>query len=194
MPGHRSMEPEPIDASELRGEHKTLRRTHHMMHLFGRIGFTQVEAALLMAQMPGWFKLAFSLVAGYFLDIGWRLFGDKYARRLATGCAGVARLRLSMLERDMPLWLNSPMQSLVTENGRVTGAVVEKEGRALRIQARKAVVLAAGGFEHNQEMREQYLPKPTDSSWSAGVRENTGDAIREGIRLGAQMHRLDEAW
>jgi 3-oxosteroid 1-dehydrogenase len=193
-PGHRSMEPETIDASELRGEHKTLRRTHHMMHLFGRIGFTQVEAALLMAQMPGWFKLASSLVASYLLDIRWRLFGDKYARRLATGCAGVARLRLSMLERGMPLWLQTPMQSLVTEDGRVVGAVVEKEGKTLRIQARKAVVLAAGGFEHNQEMREQYLPKPTNHEWSGGTHDNTGDAIKEGLRLGAKMHLMDGAW
>ncbi|MCZ6830840.1 MAG: FAD-dependent oxidoreductase [Gammaproteobacteria bacterium] len=194
MPGHRSMEPEPINASELRGEHKTLRRTHHMMHLFGRIGFTQVEAALLMAQQPGWFKLAFSLVAGYFLDIGWRLFGDKYARRLATGCAGVARLRLSMLERELPLWLNTAMCSLITEDARVVGAVVEKEGKTLRIQARKGVVLAAGGFEHNQEMREKYLPKPTDHTWSGGTLDNTGDAISEGLRLGAKMHMLDGAW
>ncbi len=194
MSGHRSMEPEPIDASELRGEHKTLRRTHHMMHLFGRIGFTQVEAALLMAQMPGWFKLAFTLVAGYFLDIGWRLFGDKYARRLATGCAGVARLRLSMLDRDIPLWLSSSMQSLITEGGRVVGALVEKEGKTLRIQARKGVVLAAGGFEHNQAMRETYLPKPTDHNWSGGTPDNTGDAIKEGLLLGAKMHQMDGAW
>ncbi|MCX2981634.1 FAD-dependent oxidoreductase [Halieaceae bacterium IMCC14734] len=194
MPGHRSMEPETINASELRGEHKRLRRTHHMMHLFGLIGFTQVEAALLMAQMPGWFSLAFKLIAGYILDIPWRLFGDKYARRLATGCAGVARLRLSMLDRDMPLWLNSPMQSLITEDGRVVGAVVERDGKTVRVQARKAVILAAGGFEHNQEMREKYLPQPTDHRWSGGAPENVGDAINEGLRLGAKMHMLDSAW
>ena len=195
MPGHRSMEPEPLDADKLGAHAKTLRRTHHMMHLFGRIGFTQVEAALLMAQLPGWFSLAFKLVASYVLDIRWRLFGDKYARRLATGCAGVARLRLSMLDRDMPLWLNTAMQSLRTdESGRVVGAVVEREGQTLRIQARKAVVLAAGGFEHNQAMREQYLPKPTDRQWSGGNLDNIGDAIREGIRLGAKMAQMDGAW
>jgi 3-oxosteroid 1-dehydrogenase len=69
-----------------------------------------------------------------------------------------------------------------------------RNGKPLRIQARKAVILAAGGFEHNQEMREKYLPKPTDHSWSAGTKDNTGDAILEGMRLGAKMHRLNEAW
>jgi 3-oxosteroid 1-dehydrogenase len=194
MPGHRSMEPETIDASELGAEAKRLRRTHPMMHLFGLIGITQVEAALLMAQLPGWAFTTFKLLAGYLLDIPWRLFGDRYARRLATGCAGVARLRLSMMERDMPLWLNTSLQSLITEEGRVVGAVVLRNGESQRIRARRGVVLAAGGFEHNQEMREQYLPRPTNSAWSAGTRDNTGDAIREGLRLGARMHMLDSAW
>jgi 3-oxosteroid 1-dehydrogenase len=194
MPGHRSMEPEPIDADALGNEYRQLRRSHHMMHLAGRIPFTQVEAALLMAQLPGWIKFTFGLVMKYVLDISWRLFGDKYARRLTTGCAGVARLRVSMQDRNMPLWLNTSMKSLITEDGRVIGAVIERDGKAMRVQARKAVVLAAGGFEHNQDMREQYLPKPTNHLWSGGSQDNTGDAIREGIRLGAKLAQMDGAW
>ncbi len=195
MAGHRSMEPETINANELGKEFRQLRRTHPMMHLGGLIGITQVEAALLVAQLPGWLGAAAKMVAKYILDIPWRLFGDRYDRRLATGCAGVARLRRSMQDRDMPLWLNAPMQSLLTDGaGRVIGAVVDRDGKPLRVQARKGLVLAAGGFEHNQEMREQYLPKPTNRFWSAGVKENTGDAIREGLRLGAKMHMINSAW
>ncbi|MCB1844360.1 MAG: FAD-dependent oxidoreductase, partial [Halioglobus sp.] len=193
MQGHRSMEPETIDADQLGEEWRRLRRTHPMMHLGGLIGFTQVEAALLIGQQPGWWKTAVKLVFDYLTDIPWRL-KDKYARRLATGCAGVARLRASMLDRDIPLWLNTAMTRVVDENGKVVGIEVTRNGKPLRIQARKAVVLAAGGLEHNQAMREQYLPKPTNHAWSAGTLDNTGDAIREGIRLGAKMHRLNEAW
>jgi len=193
MEGHRSMEPETINADELGEEWKRLRRTHPMMHLAGVIGFTQVEAAILIGQQPGWWKIAVKLLADYVLDIPWRL-KDRFHRRLATGCAGVARLRASMLDRDIPLWQNTAMTSVVEKNGKVVGLEVMRNGKPLRIQARKAVIMAAGGFEHNQEMREQYLPKPTDHRWSAGTRDNTGDAIREGIRLGAKMHRLDEAW
>jgi 3-oxosteroid 1-dehydrogenase len=193
MEGHRSMEPETIDAHELGEEWRRLRRTHPMMHLGGVIGFTQEEAALLIGQQPGWWKTALKLVSGYLLDLPWRL-RDRHARRLATGCAGVARLRASMLDRDMPLWLQAPMTRLLQAEGRVTGIEVEREGRTLRIQARRGVVLAAGGFEHNQAMRERYLPPPTSAAWSAGARDNTGDAIREGLRLGAKTHRMNEAW
>ena len=192
-PGHRSLEPAPLNLNELGEEWKNLRFTHHMMWLADRIGFTQVEAQLLMAQQPGWFKLAFSLVLKYILDIPWRLKSHK-SRRICTGCAGVARLRWSMLDRDMPLWLNSPMTGLIDEDGEVVGAVVEKDGKTLRVQARKGVILAAGGFERNQLMREKYLPKPTNKDWSGGCEGNTGDAINEGIRLGAKMHMLDSSW
>ncbi|MFU8763699.1 MAG: FAD-dependent oxidoreductase [Haliea sp.] len=193
MVGHRSMEPETFAASELGEEWRRLRRTHPMMHLGGLIGFTQVEAALLIGQQPGWWKTAVKLVASYLADIPWRL-RDKYHRRLATGCAGVARLRASMQDRDIPLWLNTPMTRVIDEDGAVLGIEVKRNGETLRIQARKGVVLAAGGFEHNQAMREQYLPQPTDHRWSAGTLDNTGDAILEGQRLGAKMHRLNEAW
>ena len=193
MAGHRSMEPETFNADRLGDEWRRLRRTHPMMHLMGLIGFTQVEAALLIGQQPGWWKTALKLVVDYVADIPWRL-KDKYARRLATGCAGVARLRASMQDRDIPLWLNTPMTRVVDEDGKVLGIEVMRNGKPLRIQARRGVVLAAGGFEHNQEMREKYLPKPTDHRWSAGTLDNTGDAINEGLRIGAKMHRLDEAW
>ncbi len=193
MHGHRSMEPETFNADELGEEWRRLRRTHPMMHLAGVIGFTQVEAGLLIGQQPGWWKTAVKLVLDYVLDIPWRL-KDRFARRLATGCAGVARLRASMQDRDIPLWQNTAMTKVVDVDGKVLGIEVMRDGKPLRIEARKAVILAAGGFEHNQEMREQYLPQPTDHRWSAGTKDNTGDAIREGIRLGAKMHRLNEAW
>jgi 3-oxosteroid 1-dehydrogenase len=193
MAGHRSMEPEPFPASELGEEWRNLRRTHQMMHLGGVIGITQIEAADMVVQAPGWWKFAAKLMLDYILDIPWRL-KDRFHRRLATGCAGVARLRASLQDRDIPVWLNTSMKKLVDEDGKVIGVEVVRDGKPLRIQARKAVVLAAGGFEHNQAMREQYLPKPTDHRWSAGTMDNTGDAILEGQRLGAKMHRLDEAW
>lgn len=191
--GHRSLEPEPLNENELGGERKNLRYTHHMMFLFNIIGFTQVEGQLLMAQMPGWFTLALKMVAKYILDIPWRLRSRK-ARRLTCGCAGVARLRVSMLDRDMPLWLNSPMSSLIEDGGHVVGAVVKKEGKILRVRARKGVILAAGGFEHNQAMREKYLPKPTNTEWTGGCPGNTGDTLNECLRLGAKTHMLDSSW
>ena len=193
--GHRSMEPEPINGSELGEDFGNLTLTHHMMRMFGHIHFTQVEAAMLTARTSGWLGLSAKLVAKWLLDVPWLVKWGGVARRLCTGSAGVARLYLSMKKRGIPLWLESPMQELLTDDsGAVVGAVVLRGGAATRVRARKGVVLAAGGFEHNQQMRDAYLPKPTNTEWSAGVRSNTGDAIREGMRLGAATRLMHGAW
>ncbi len=192
--GHRSMEPARFDSSLLGDDVKRLRPTHHMMRLFNRIYFTQVEAALLTVQAPGWVKLTMKLLASYYLDFLWLLRGHPRSRKICTGAAGVARLWYSLKERNIPLWTQTSMESLLDDNGKVIGAVIKKEGKTLRVQARKGVVLAAGGFERNQAMREQYLPAPTDASWSGGVATNTGDAIREGLRLGAATRLMSGAW
>ena len=191
--GNRSLEPVPINCSELGEDYKRMIYTHHMMRLFGLIHFTQVEAQILTVRMKGWLGITFRLIGQYLIDIPWRL-KTKISRRLCCGSAGVARLFLSTKKRDIPIWFESAFKDLIIEGGRVVGAVVEHEGKAKRIQARKGLILAAGGFEHNQQMREQYLPKPTNAEWSAGVRTNTGDAIRAGIKAGAQTSQMDGAW
>jgi 3-oxosteroid 1-dehydrogenase len=119
----------------------------------------------------------------------------KRSRRLACGCAGVARLRWSMLDRNMPLWLNTTMTELLADDsGRVTGAVVQRDGQRVVIRARRGVVLAAGGFEANQAMRDQYLPQPTDAAWTATPGVNNGEAIIEGMKLGAATRAMNGAW
>ena len=101
-----------------------LEETHHMMFMFDRIGITQVEAQVLTGQLKGWIGVTVKMLLNYAFDIPWRL-KEKRARRLTCGSAGVCRLRLSMADRDMPLWLSSPMQELITdESGKVLGAVV----------------------------------------------------------------------
>jgi len=110
------------------------------------------------------------------------------------GNALIGRLRRSLMGRDVQLWRESPVCELLSQEGRVTGVVAERGGKTLRIHARRAVVIAAGGFEHSQSMRERYLPGPTDARWSAASPANTGDLIAAAQRIGAATHLMDEAW
>jgi 3-oxosteroid 1-dehydrogenase len=64
----------------------------------------------------------------------------------------------------------------------------------VRIGARKGVILASGGFEHNQEMRQEYLPEGGHDDVSSGARSNTGDGIKAGLALGAAVELMDDAW
>ncbi|MDG2472552.1 MAG: FAD-binding protein [Pseudomonadales bacterium] len=192
--GHRSMEPAKLNLSDLGENWKKLRNTHHMMWLFNRVAYNQVEAGTLAARAPGWIKLAIKLMIQYISDIPW-LFKSPRSRLVACGMAGVGRLRLSMMDRDMPLWLNTELKELISDdNGKVIGALIERDGKTLHIEARKGVMLACGGFEHNQAMREKYLPQPTNSQWSAGHFGNTGDGIKAAEKVGAELTMMDGAW
>src|ERR1700761_443393 len=69
---------------------------------------------------------------------------------LVNGNALAARLLKTVLDRKIPLWPSTRAVSLLNEAGRVSGAIVEKDGKQLRIAARRGVVLAAGGFPHDE--------------------------------------------
>ena len=92
-------------------------------------------------------------------------------------------------KRDIDVALSTPVKELVfDEGGRVAGVVAEREGNSLRIRARKAVVLAAGGFEHNEQLRLQYLQaQPFHSICALG---NTGDGLLMGQKAGAGLWHM----
>jgi 3-oxosteroid 1-dehydrogenase len=120
-----------------------------------------------------------------------RLFGERIA---AIGQSLAARLRLAMRERGIPLWLDSPMAELLTDaDGSVTGALVERDGSKQRIGARRGVILASGGFDHDLAWRKEHQPV-VDQDWSFGNPASMGDGIRAGERVGAATELLDEAW
>jgi 3-oxosteroid 1-dehydrogenase len=120
-----------------------------------------------------------------------RAFGDRMA---AIGQSLAARLRLAMKDRGIPLWLASPMTELITDpDGIVVGAVVERDGHVMRIGARRGVVLATGGFDHDLAWRRQYLPV-LEKDWSFGNPVAMGDGIKAGEKVGGSTELLDEAW
>ncbi|WP_027502213.1 FAD-binding protein [Rhodococcus sp. UNC363MFTsu5.1] len=111
------------------------------------------------------------------------------------GRALIARLRLALKDAGVPLWLNTALQSLVTdESGSVVGVVAERNGAQVRIRARRGVLLASGGFEYNEEMRKRYLREGGKDNFSAAAVENTGDGIVAGEKLGAAVDLMDDAW
>ncbi|MDZ4264096.1 MAG: FAD-binding protein [Mycobacterium sp.] len=120
-----------------------------------------------------------------------RVFGDRMA---AIGQSLAARLRLAMKQQNIPLWLSSPMTELITDvDGAVVGAVVERGGRVVRIRARRGVVIASGGFDHDMQWRTEHLPE-VQKDWSFGNPAAMGDGIRAGEKVGGATELLDEAW
>jgi succinate dehydrogenase/fumarate reductase flavoprotein subunit len=95
------------------------------------------------------------------------------------------------------LWTGSPAKRLLTaERGggqrEVIGLVTEREGEVLAIRARRGVVVAAGGFERNAEMKTHFLRG--DSPYTLGAESNTGDGIHLGMDVGADLRNMNEVW
>ncbi|MFJ3838747.1 FAD-dependent oxidoreductase [Streptomyces sp. NPDC054904] len=114
---------------------------------------------------------------------------------LSLGEALIARMRLSLDRLGGDLWLSAPLTGLVTDDsGRVEGVRVVRAGREVTVRARGGVVLAAGGFSHDAELREKHLPAPTSTDWTHASEGQTGDALRLGEELGAATDLLDRVW
>ncbi len=194
-PGGRTMEPRLFDASLLGEEFANLRMAYTGTLLLGKASMTATDAHTMIAKEPGWMFKVMQTMGRYFLDLPWRL-KTKHDRMRGLGNAMGAGLRHALLVRKVPLWLNTPFESLVTDKatGRVTGIVVKRDGKTLTLTAKRGVVLGAGGFERNQAMRDQYLPKPNNAAWSATPPHNTGDTIRAAQAIGAKTDLMNWAW
>ena len=107
----------------------------------------------------------------------------------------ILKVLIDLGDGDPRVWTNAAMDDLIVEDGRVVGARVTRDGASLNVEARKGVLLAAGGFSHNADMRRQYsADQPNEAKWSIANAGDTGEVLQTAMRLGAKTDLLDEAW
>ncbi|NKY32564.1 3-oxosteroid 1-dehydrogenase [Nocardia speluncae] len=184
----RTVEPEPFDARTLGRELATMEPDYSKAprnFVLTQADFRQIHLGLRNPRAPlRAVRIGARWVAG-------RLRGRHL---LARGQALSAMLRLGMRDADVPLLLDTELVELRTTGERVTGVVIRSEGVDHAVTARHAVILACGGFEHNDIMRKQYQREPIGTEWTVGATANTGDGIRAGQAIGAATAFMDDAW
>ena len=117
----------------------------------------------------------------------------EYPHVKGSGAGGGARVFKIVHEhvkaRPIDVRFKATVQQLMT-NGRreVVGVRVAMPNRERCVKARKAVILACGGFEANEEMKRQYWQMAPVLPVMA--RSNTGDGIRMAQELGADLWHM----
>lgn len=184
--GGRSIVAAPFDGRKLGRHIKRLRPPLRTITLFGlMIGtgdelqhFFNATRSVKSAAVVG------RLLARYGRDVA--LHGR--AMRLTNGNALAGRLLRSALDKGVTLWEGAPALRLIEDDGRVTGAVLRRNGREIEVRAARGVVLAAGGFPRDPERTAALFPHVAAGGIhvSPAPEGNTGDGIRLGEAVGGR--------
>lgn len=185
--GGRSLDPLMFDGRLLGKKHfRELRDPLPEFLVLGGMMITMTDVKHLLAvtrSFTSW-REGMKLVLRYAGD---RLSGYHRGTRLVLGNALAARLFKSVLDRNIPYWLNAAPQRLhLSEGGPVEGIAVQHDGRTRNVRARRGVVIATGGFPWSSDLRTQLYPEPT-GPWSMSPQDNRGEGIELARTAGATL-------
>jgi 3-oxosteroid 1-dehydrogenase len=100
-----------------------------------------------------------------------------------------------IFDRNIEVRLDTRLNELVMSEGRVSGVRVSHFGRTYEIKALHGVVVCAGGFEWNQELRDRFFPVPGLTRHSSSPEDaNRGEALLAGLQIGAATEHTESGW
>jgi len=178
----RSLEPEIFDLKELGPWCELLRRSPvSELPIYPMEG---VKMALAKKSLQGFLTV---------MKVGLRISLMKMRKQelRASGMALQSRMLQAVLREGAEIRLNAPVRDLIEEGGRVAGVLTEKDGRPWRVRARDGVLINAGGFSHNEEMRAKYQPQPSTTKWTNSNPGDTGEMINVAMAHGASIDLTD---
>jgi len=118
----------------------------------------------------------------------YELLGKRIAEDLRSFGPGMmaAFVKAAVIDRKIPAYLETPVRALVADaDGAVIGVRAERSGKDFFVRARKAVILAVGGYDHNKEMACMFEEMP---DWNAVFPAYLdGDHMVMGPELGAAI-------
>jgi 3-oxosteroid 1-dehydrogenase len=118
--------------------------------------------------------------------------GDAFAQ----GPVLVGALEEGVKAAGGEILVNAPAKRLIVRPGdganEVIGVEAEIDGATVRIRANQGVVLAAGGFDWDPELKRHFLRAPTEAT--IGHPGNTGDGLRLAMAVGADLRNMNECW
>lgn len=182
----RTIEPAVFDLDKLGGWRSCMRtRQSYIPPLFAYESFSLTKAGSSLGDMAtglvvmsrGWWKKSMGQIP------------------VTMGQSLVGQLLYLNLGLHQNIWRETSLVDLIqARDGSVIGAQVKRGDKLCTIRAKKGILLCAGGYARNKEMRERLGPSPSSVEWTNTAPGDTGDAIIAGVRAGAATTLMDSAW
>ena len=187
QPGGRSMVTRPFNGRELGPRIKHLAPPLPELTVFGMMlgSGPEIKHFMRAFKSPTSFAYVVRRLSKHAMDV----MGNGRGMTLTNGNALAGRLAKAAMDLDIPVWLSSPVTKLVVEYDGVSGALVQHEGKTVKVTATRGVVLACGGFPHDVERRKQLFPHaPTGKEhYSPSPASNTGDGLKLAEAVGGYV-------
>jgi 3-oxosteroid 1-dehydrogenase len=183
-----------FDGTELGDKFTLMREQYTRFKLLNRYAMDLPEFFAISTRGKGYILA--------FLKILWRFWTDfstrsltRRDRRFTSGAALMGQVYKQVFNRGIELRMETRMDELVLADGKVAGIKVDNFGRKYEIRARNGVVLCAGGFEWNQELRERFFPVPGLTRHSSTPEDaNRGEALLAAMKIGAATEHTEGCW
>ncbi len=176
----RALGAKPFDGRKLGRNLRLLRTPLPEFTIFGGMMVDRTDIGHLLNAHRNF--TSFRYAAGLLLRHGFdRLTGPR-GTRLVMGNALAGRLLWSLLRFGVELRTECKVSELVERDGRIAGAMID--GRFL--EARRGVIVSAGGFPHHPRLRQELYPQPV-AEHSAVPATNSGGGIDLLLRAGGHL-------
>jgi len=156
-----------------------------------------IAVPICSSESARFFRLGFTMEGKLFAaKVAGRLVWSKLTGRTMynAGASLQGRMLEVALRLGIDIWTDAGLVDLDRQDGKVIGAQLNHEGRPVTVRASRGVIVTAGGFAHNLDMRERYQPKPTSDKWTVSNPGDTGEAIEAMARAGAGLALMDQSW
>ena len=183
-----------FDGRELGDKFTLMREQYTRFKLLNRYAMDLSEFFALSARAKGWRGVLLKILWRYWTDFGTRGISRR-DRRFTSGAALMGQIYKRIFERGIEVRLETKLSELLLADGKVSGVRVTSYGRSYDIAARHGVVISAGGFEWNQELRDRFFPVPGLTRHSSSPEDaNRGEALVAGMKIGAATEHTEAGW
>jgi 3-oxosteroid 1-dehydrogenase len=162
--------------------------------LMNRYTMDFLEANTISTRSPGWKRMLTEVISRYWADFATRRL-TRRDRLFSLGAALIGPLIEAYVAKGGEFRIGTAVKELVVHEGRVTGIVTERFGRRETLHCRHGVIVCAGGFEWNQQLRERFFTVPGSTRNSSTPEEaNRGELLEAGIAIGAATEFTETGW